>query len=73
MLRSDDPVRDAEMYQAELDEAAEEYPVCDWCGETIFDEYFYDFDGECVCEECMNEKRMSVEAYIEREREKVFL
>lgn len=44
-------------------------PVCDICGETITDIYYYDVDGDIMCEGCFDEWcqdfRKNVEDYVE--------
>lgn len=41
-------------------------PKCEYCGNTIQDEYFYIINDENICEDCMkSEFRKSVEDYIE--------
>lgn len=30
-------------------------PKCDWCKEHIQDDELYDFGGEIICEECIDE------------------
>ncbi|MBQ3133916.1 MAG: hypothetical protein IJC17_06570 [Clostridia bacterium] len=34
--------------------------ICAWCDSPIFDEYYYDIDGDTVCAECLEECRCSV-------------
>ena len=45
MMRTNDPVRDAERYAAEADDYINNCPVCDICGEPITDEYYYEVGG----------------------------
>ena len=44
-----------EMHDREQEAKLENLPVCDCCGERIQDEYYYDIDGEILCEECLKE------------------
>jgi formylmethanofuran dehydrogenase subunit E len=30
-------------------------PVCDMCGSPIWDDYYYQFGDEIVCEDCLTE------------------
>ena len=30
-------------------------PTCTNCGEYIQDDYYYEIDNECICEECLND------------------
>ena len=45
------------------DEAPEKICECAWCGEPIYagDDY-YDFDGESVCWDCIEEAKRKAEA-----------
>ena len=45
-----------EAHDREQEEALEKLPVCDCCGERIQDEYYYDIDGEILCEECLKDR-----------------
>lgn len=43
----------------------QKHPFCDKCGWQIQDEYYYDVDGEILCEECIKDKyRRSTFEYI---------
>ena len=57
MIWSDDPVRDAAMYDIEADNRLKQLPVCDECGEHIQDEYYYEFRDWVICPSCMEEHR----------------
>ncbi len=64
MIFTDDPVADFERYDAEQQEKLDRLPVCDYCDEHIQDDYYYELDNECICEECLNEHfRKHVEDY----------
>lgn len=66
MIWTDDPERDAAMYDMERQKELDKLPKCDICGEPIQDEFLYDLDGTLVCEECLNnEYRKPVDDYIE--------
>lgn len=52
MHYTDDPIRDAENYQADQERRLESRPVCDICNQPIMDEYIYHVDEYAVCEEC---------------------
>ena len=39
-------------------------PICDKCGEHIQDEYYYDIDGEKVCEYCAQDWLRALKHYI---------
>lgn len=65
---TDDPVRDFDRYDAEQARLEARLPVCDKCGERIHDDYYFEIDGEILCEACMIERyRKSVQDYIEND------
>ena len=67
MYITDNPVRDAERYEAEREEALQSLPVCCECGEHIQDDFCYEFDGELICPDCLKDNhRKWTEGYIER-------
>ena len=38
------------------------FKACDWCGGNLLDsDWYYDFDGDCVCEGCVEKMRKSTE------------
>lgn len=43
-----------EQYDAEREKALWGLPECDCCGEPIQSEYYYEIDGEKICEACLN-------------------
>ena len=66
MAWTDDPVRDFDAYDRECQESLEKLPKCDHCGKYITDEFFYDIDGEYVCEECLDKLyKVYTEDYME--------
>ena len=66
MFYSDDPVADADRYDAEQQRMIDKLPKCDYCGEPIMDDYFYNIDGTFICEECLKtEFRKNTEDFIE--------
>lgn len=52
-------------YEAERERMLDKFPKCDNCGEPITDDFFYISDGTYVCQECLNEFRVSTENYME--------
>jgi formylmethanofuran dehydrogenase subunit E len=65
MSYTDDPIRDYDNYCREQEREEARLPVCDGCGETIYDEYCYNINGDILCEECMtNEFRRCTEDLI---------
>ena len=65
MYRTDDPVRDFESYQRDLDECIERYPICECCGEHIQDEQLYYIDGRYFCEECIEDCHRYTDEFID--------
>ena len=62
---SDNPVADAEHYQAALDKEEEALPRCSICDEPVKDDYFYLINDEVVCPECLEyHYRKEVNDYI---------
>lgn len=51
---------------ADEDRAEEKYPHCDICGKTIYDEHFYEIEGDYYCEDCLNDEfRRNTDDYME--------
>lgn len=44
-------------HESQLEEAISNLPLCDWCGEHIQEESYYDINNEKVCEYCIKEAR----------------
>ena len=42
-------------HDIEMERRRARLPQCDYCGEHIQDEYYYEINGEYICEECLNE------------------
>ena len=63
---TNDPIADFDRYEAEQQRLLERCPKCDYCDSHITDEFYYDLDGDIVCEECLDRhfKRIT-EDYIE--------
>lgn len=41
-------------------------PVCDYCGEPIQEEHFFYINGECFCEDCLNNNfRKNTDDYLD--------
>lgn len=49
---TDDPVRDAERYFAELDEKDKGFPLCSVCKEVVYDDALTDLYGNHYCKHC---------------------
>ena len=63
---TDDPVKDAERYYGEQDDALEKLPKCSYCGHHIQDDRYFEINGEAFCEECMWENfSKKIEDYME--------
>lgn len=53
-FRTDDPVADWERYVAEQEKRFAELPECDYCGHTITEGFYYEINGDTICEGCLN-------------------
>lgn len=53
-------------YEAEQQRQLDRLPKCEYCGETITDDFLYDLNGDIMCEKCLNDNyRKPVDDYIE--------
>lgn len=55
-FRHGDPLDDFDRLDRKQAEAEARLPICDEYGHRIHDEYYYEIDGEILCEECMNRR-----------------
>lgn len=55
MTFTDDPVADFERHEAEQQAQLDKLPVCEYCGEKIQGDYYYDIGNEIICEDCLIE------------------
>lgn len=54
-----------EWHEREQELAREKLPRCQRCKQRIDEDYYYEIDGEILCESCMIEKyRKNTEDYI---------
>ena len=53
MYITNDPIADFNRYDAEQERRYEELPECDYCGEKITDDYYYEINGDLICEDCL--------------------
>lgn len=54
MHYSDDPARDFAAWDMEQEQGLSRLPVCDKCGDPIQDDFYWEINGEILCEGCMN-------------------
>lgn len=47
-------------HDAKQEEEARKLPVCDYCGERVTEDHYYDFGDEVICQACL-------EAYFRKE------
>ena len=64
MFYSNDPAADYERYVSAQEKELEKYPICDYCGERITDDYFYEIDEQVYCKECLTVCKRTVEEYV---------
>lgn len=50
-----------ERHEDEQEQRISRLPHCDHCHEPIQDEYYFEIDGEIICEECLNDYKKYVE------------
>lgn len=49
---------------AEQEAQLEKLPLCEYCGERIQDDYYFEINNECICEDCLNDNfRKDIEDY----------
>ncbi len=64
--RTDDPLADFARHDAEQCEAEKKLPKCDYCNKPITDDFLFDFNGDIICERCLNDNfKKPVDDYIE--------
>ena len=44
-----------QLHDDEQEKQLKELPVCDYCGEPVQDEYYYQINDEVICTRCLNE------------------
>lgn len=57
MVRTDDPVRDYERYDAEQYKLEQKLPICPLCGERIYTERAVKLDGVYICDDCIEDSK----------------
>lgn len=63
---TNDPVADFMAHDAELERKLERLPECDYCGEAITDDYYFEINDDVICEGCLNgHYRKAVEDYVQ--------
>lgn len=62
MIRTNDPVRDAESYNVSAEEIMGRLPECVDCGEPIQQETALLLEGKWRCDDCINFHRKEVGA-----------
>ena len=63
---TDDAERDFAYWDMEQARAEARLPVCDACGETINDDFYFEIDNEILCEDCLNNRfRKYTDDYIQ--------
>lgn len=55
MRYTDDPIADFEAYDKESQDWLDSLPRCTVCGNSIEDNTHFDFDGDAVCRDCLEE------------------
>ena len=66
LFRTDDPERDFLKHDAEQQKQLEKLPRCSECDEPIQSEKCYEFNGELICPECLeNYHEKETEDYVD--------
>ena len=56
MFYTDDPIRDFERHDAELQRKIDRSPKCEHCGEHVYGEdYYYEINDDVVCFYCLRD------------------
>lgn len=54
-----------ERHDAEQQKELKKLPVCEYCGEPIQEDHYFDFGDEVICESCLNGYfRKAVDDYV---------
>lgn len=53
---TDDPERDFNRHDMEQARMEARLPVCDKCKKRIYDDIYFEIDGEILCEKCMHDR-----------------
>lgn len=62
---TDNPVADFDRWDEEQCRQEERLPICSECGEKIQDDFYYEFNDEVICSDCLdNNHRKWVEDYV---------
>ena len=57
-----------DLYEAFAEEQAEKekkFPKCDYCGERIVEEKFYNIEGTYICVNCIDDFKVDTDNYME--------
>lgn len=54
-----------EEYEAEQDRKERKLPKCDYCGERIVEEKFYNIEGTYICVNCIDDFKVDTDNYME--------
>ena len=54
-----------ELYDAERERERNELPVCADCDQPITDDFYFEFNGECICPRCLEDlhRKENLEAW----------
>ncbi len=55
MQYTNDPLADFDAYDKECRDWLNSLPKCQCCGQAIQDHYYFNFDGDNVCSECLRD------------------
>lgn len=65
MSRTDNPVADFERHDRRQAAELDRLPKCGYCDETVQDDYYFEIEGEIICEGCLIKHfRKAVDEYV---------
>lgn len=57
MRRSDDSLRDFALWDDDQEEKLNKRPLCNYCGQRIQDDCYYELNGEIYCQDCIDDNK----------------
>lgn len=64
MTWTDDPLADFNRHDAKQQAGLDKLPKCDYCGQPIQDDHYFDINGDAICPDCL-EKHFRKENCVE--------
>lgn len=54
MILTDDPLMDFARHDREQAKRLKQLPECDYCNDPIEDDFYYEINGDVICEYCLD-------------------